>query len=310
METSCAPVLAAILALLVGCPSPDHSDDSLPLDTGEAPAMEPLFSFVVLADPHLYGSVTHEENAVDAVEWVNENRVERGIELVVILGDVAWSAGLEGSPELLGALEVPWVPIIGDNSIQSDDEQQWAETFEPQFLLLAAELEGWFKADPLVENPEEGVDSWFQNLVFDYGGLRFLGLDFCTRHIGGVFGEMADLHDFEGGTLPWLRDRLEELEQPAAESVVMLSHHPVHLSPGAFDLEEMDQLEELLAPHGDTVAMSLAGHYHMDGYQELDELGYQVFVTDDVHASRALRVVRVSGNGLRFAYDHETVYLP
>ena len=97
--------------------------------------MEPLFSFVVLADPHLYGSVTHEENAVDAVEWVNENRVERGIELVVILGDVAWSAGLEGSPELLGALEVPWVPIIGDNSIQSDDEQQWAETFEPQFLL-------------------------------------------------------------------------------------------------------------------------------------------------------------------------------
>jgi hypothetical protein len=303
-------IFAATALLLLGCPPPteDDTQDSQPLDTGEIAPFEELFAFAVLADPHLYGSTDNDARAEAAVAWVNANAAARGIELVLIVGDIAWNTGTETAPALFDAFEVPWVPITGDNEIQSSDSQAFFEAFEPQWQALGTQLDGYSYAPMPVDNPDYEDPSWFTNMSFEHGGVTFLGLDWCTRYVGGVFGEMADLHDFEGGTWPWFELALQGLDSTALDSVVMFSHHPMHLSPGAFDLEEMAALEGLVLPWSDQVYASFGGHYHVDGDQQPEDGLWDVFVTDATWDDDIrLRLVTVSGNGARFAYEHELI---
>jgi hypothetical protein len=301
--------LPCAVLLLAGCPAPaEDTHDSHPEDTGTLIPLEPAFTFAVLADPHLYGSADHEARAVAAVEWLNANADSMDIELLLIVGDIAWNEGIEGAPALFGQLSFPWVPVTGDNEIQSDDEQAFFEAFEPHWQALAGQLEGFTYAAMPVDNPEHERQSWFTNNVFTHRGVTFVGLDWCTRHQGGVFGEMADLHQFEDGTYTWLEATLTSLDEPARESVVMFSHHPMHLSPGAFDLEEMEALEGLVEPYGDLVYANFGGHYHADGESSPDSGLYEVHVTDATwDDDNTLRLVHVSGNGARFAYEQELV---
>ncbi len=294
---------------LLACPQPsDDVQDTGPTDTGDLVPLEHVFSFVVLADPHLYGTADHDARAVAAVDWINANADAYGLELVLLVGDIAWNTGTDTAPALFGELEIPWVPVTGDNEIQSDDELALYEAFEPQWRALTDEIEGFSFPSMPVDNPEYDQQSWFTNLVFEYLGVTFVGLDWCTRYVGGVYGEMADLHDFEGGTWHFLEQVLTGLDEPARESVVLYSHHPMHLSPGAFDLDEMAAIEGLIEPYGDLVYASFAGHYHMDGEETLESELYDVYVTDAVwDDDNTLRLVHVSGNGKRFEYTHEKV---
>ncbi len=300
----------ALLAALLGCPPPAGEDtqDSEPVDTGEMEPLEPLFSFAVLADPHLYGSADNDARAEAAVAWVNEHAGERGIELVILVGDIAWNTGTETAPGLFAELAVPWVPVTGDNEIQSSDEEAFYLAFEPQWQALGGELDSFAYAPMPVDNPEHDAQSWFTNLVFQHRGVTFIGLDWCSRTIGGVFGEMADLHDFDGATFDWWLAALEGVDETTRDSVVMFSHHPMHLSPAAFDLAEMETLETASTASWPQIHASLAGHYHMDGDEVLDSGAWEVFVTDATwDDENRLRVVDVSSNGRLFAYEHELV---
>lgn len=289
---------------LCGCPAP--ADSGAP-DSEAEPPLEALFSFAVLADPHLFGDADNEARWLAAAEWVNAHAADEGIELVLIVGDIAWSAGLAGAPALLGTLEPPWVPITGDNEVNSGDEQAFYEAFSPQWEALGAQLDGFARAPAPVHHPEAGQDAWFTNLVFDHGGLRFVGLDFCARGAEGLFAEMADLHDFEGGTLPWLLASLGSTGT-AEDSVVLFSHHPMHLSPGSFDQAEIEALDAALAPWEGPLFANFAGHYHENGDTGPESGLWQVFVTDATKDDEVtVRLVRVSGNGQRFAYEQELV---
>ena len=95
----------------VGCSPGESSEDSAEV---EGP-LEEQFSFVVLADPHISGLVEHEERLTLAVEWINSEATSRGIELVLVVGDIGWSDGVERSRELLDELEVTYVPLMGDD---------------------------------------------------------------------------------------------------------------------------------------------------------------------------------------------------
>lgn len=272
----------------------------------EAP-MEDLFSFAVLADPHLYGDADNEARWQVAVDWVNAHAAEERIELVLIVGDIAWGAGLAEAPAQLGALQPAWVPITGDNEINGGDEQAFYEAMAPQWEALAATLEGFQRAPAPVHNPLAGQDSWFTNLAFELRGLRFVGLDFCARGADGLFAEMADLHDVEGGTLPWLTASLGPTDAPE-DSLVLFSHHPMHLSPGSFDLAEMETLETQLAPWEGPLFANFAGHYHENGDTGPESGLWQVYVTDATKDDEiTVRLVRVSGDGARFAYAQELV---
>lgn len=315
-----------IVALVLGCVAPSSSSDTGPGaadtdsgalatdgaddDSGAGPSPDPTFAFsyALIADPHVTSTGAHEERLVDAVAWVEAHRDERDIQLVFILGDIAWNDGFDPAIAALSQLSVPWVPVLGDNCIQSADEEAWHDAFDPQIQHLAATLPGWTRQDGVVDNPEHDKPSWFQSYGFDHGGLRFVSLDWNTRVVATGWGEMPDLHDFDGGTLPFLRAELDALTDGQDERVVFLSHMPMFHGPGGFDVDEKDVLEPLLGPFADTVRGNHAGHLHGNGEMEWDAVGMHVDTTDatwdDVNA---LRVVEVWSDGRTFSYQDEIV---
>ncbi len=285
----------------------DSGSDTGQMDDEPDPAF--LFSFAVLADTHIYGNAENEIRLAAAVDWINSNVAERALELVLVVGDITWSEEGETALGLLDPLIVPYVPIIGDNEIQSAEEQAFYETFEPQYQYLAGVLDDWKMAPVPVWNPEEKKESYFINLVFEFGGLHFMALDWCARVDDELFGELADLHDFEGGTWQWFQQELAAADHEAQESIVMFSHLPMHL--GTFFVDEMETIENFTNQYADSLFADFAGHYHTNFEETLEDGGYELFVTDATWDDEdTIRVVDVYGDGLRFSFQQELVVVP
>ena len=85
------------------------------------------FSFVVLADPHIDGDAERKAKFETAINWIINNKADRDIELVFVLGDIAWGRSRDGrnlkiSKVMLDRLKdagIAYIPIIGDNEIQT-----------------------------------------------------------------------------------------------------------------------------------------------------------------------------------------------
>jgi hypothetical protein len=203
-----------------------------------------------------------------------------------------------------------WVPINGDNEVQLGSEEAYDATFSDHYAAMAAQLEDWQMGPVQVQNPEEGVPSWFHNVSFRFVGLRFLGLDWASRKIDPLLGETGMLHDFPGGTYPWFVEQLAATEGADPESVVIFSHIPMHPSPGGFDVEKNAKMQALIQPYGDRVWADLAGHYHTTA-DESEEGGYHLYVTDAVwDDSLDLRLVDASFDGRKWSYVTEVTTVP
>ncbi|MBT3222080.1 MAG: hypothetical protein HN348_23655 [Proteobacteria bacterium] len=303
------------LLALVACKPADDPLDTDVDDTDDTAGLPLVFqySFAIVADPHITGSTANTERLTAALDWIDANAEDRTIELVFVLGDIAWGSGLPTIRGLLHKLTVPYIPIIGDNVIQSGYEEDYYDTFADHYALLGTQLDGFDYTDGSVFNPEHQKDSWFQNSSFQYKGLHFIDLDWCTRIIGGIEGEAADLHDFDGGTWPWFEAYLTDLPSGTLEeSVNLMTHHPMHWSPGGFnDEEEMAAITELTSSLGQYVAGNYAGHYHVDWDFAVEEGGYDVFATDATwDDTNRVRIVEVWGDGEHFEYVQELVDVP
>jgi len=288
------------LCALVGCDSDiqDTAAESLPVET--------LFSFVVLADPHIAGPPEHEERLELAIEWINQHAAQRELELVLVVGDIGWSTGLERSRELLDGLQVPYVPLVGDNEIQTGDEQRYQEIYASQFELLSDTFDAWYKAPVPVTHPGSGETVWPQNLSFEHKGVRFVGADTVVRGVRGTLGELGSLNDYAGGTWPFLAEVFSDAEFRPRESIVLAGHVPMMV--GALDLQQMAQVETLLGPVGDWVHAHYAGHLHVDYEESVYAAGYELYVTDATWDDDiTLRIVEVSGNEQQVAYSQELV---
>lgn len=71
--------------------------------------------------------------------------------------------------------------------------------------------------------------SWFQNFEYRFEDVVFICLDWNTRTQAitrGVYG-YADIFNFTGGTLQWLRSRLKLIhEQPRKpKTIIFVQHH-------------------------------------------------------------------------------------
>ena len=274
-------------------------------DIPEGP-LEPLFSFVVMADSHVTGSGESADRLTAAVTWINDHAVDHQIEVVLVLGDIAWGGGLELARGLLDELDPPYVPINGDNEIAAGSEEAFAATFSDQYDLLELTLDGWQRTDVPVWNPVIEGESWFANMAFDIHGVQFVLLDLASRDESGLASETGDLHDFDGGTWNWFEGVFELLPTDISESIVTASHIPMHLF--ALSAGEMRSITSLLGPYGDSVYANFAGHVHLTYEMPVPAGGYRVYVTDATHDDEnTLRVVHVEGNGVRFAYTHELV---
>ena len=307
-------LLAALALSLGGCGVSEVSDDDDAGgddddSTGSEPGpIEDLFSFVIIADPHIAGPAEHETRLQAAVDWVNANAEAERIELVLVLGDICWGSRMEAGAALLDGLSVTWVPVIGDNVLHSSGDEAFAQTFQGQLDLLADTLDGWEQAPWPVQDDRLGGPAWMQNLRFEHRGVLFVGLDWNIRHLTGNLAEFGDFNDVPGGTHEWLASSLEGETQRADESVLLLSHVP--MLAGTFSVDERAEFARLIEPVKDKVFANLAGHLHIDFFDEDWDAGYETWVTDATwDDDNLIRVVRVSGNEAERRYAREAVVL-
>lgn len=300
-----------LLILLMGCdppssePTPEREDHGQ--EDSAAPEMEELFSFVVLADPHLSDNLDHEERMAAAVAWVNQEQADRDIRLVFVVGDIGWSGGLETARDLLDQLSVPYLPVIGDNEIYLGDELVFDEVMGPVYAARAEELDEWRRgAVEVVDTVGETL--WLQNFSFSYEGLRWVGLDWCSRSDEALASELAELHDIDDGTFPYLEEELSQLPEGPEEDVLLFSHHPMFFFPGGFVENDWEKIVGLVSPVGHRVAGAYAGHLHIDYAEAQEEAGYDLFITDALWDDDVtVRVVTVSGDGQTHQYAQELV---
>ena len=319
-------IAAVGLFIWTGCPGDDDDDttpgddDTTAADDDDAtagddddssaePPMEFAFSFAIIADPHVTSGGENQDRLTAAVDWINSVAEARQVELVLILGDVAWNAGLDTIVGVLDELDMPYAAVIGDNEVQSGDEEAFDTTFTPTYDVLSTDFDNWSRTIAPVYNPLADEDNWFSNFSFDHRGVHFVAVDWCARAASGVLAETGELHDFDDGTFQWFTDDLAATGAAATDSVVMASHIPMHL--GLFDLDELGQLETLLLQYEDLVYAQFAGHIHVDAEEVVGEDLYTVYITDATWDDEVrVRVVEVSGNGQRFEYEHELVDVP
>jgi hypothetical protein len=294
------------LLALIGCVTTPEV-----VDTGELP-LEHLFSFAVFADPHVtVGAVEHQERLAAAVAAVNDEATSRKIEMVVVVGDIGWGDGLPMSKALLDDLDMPYVPVIGDNEVHAGDGERFDDVFGPQFSLLESTMDAWQRGPVALYDPVLETDVWLQNFSFGYRGIRFVGLDWCSRDPGTILGEMAELNDYDGGSLPFFGAEVSRIEGIGIEDVLLFSHHPMYVSPGGFSVDEMERITGLTGPVSHRIAANFAGHYHLNHDETVYDAGYDLFITDAIwDDENTVRMVEVWGNGTRFAYEQELFIVP
>lgn len=284
-------------------------------DHNEKPNQEHDFSFVHLTDTHIgegapggnYGTAGWlDEMPVGdvgysavrlrkTVQWINIHADSLKIKFVIVTGDITDSgerSELMKFKEIMDGLNIPYVPLIGNHDMWPYTRQDEAATpcgdslinamFSEQFLKLKSSLKNWNDGTRLIRtlNPETNNHNYFQNFSFQYNNYTFILSDFGTRHHAepgelGV-GPQADLHDFGGGTFPWLRTELEKYKT-GSENVFLFTHWPltkdplvnVHLSSMAFGPQEYKKLAAMLYPYRANIAAWFSGHIHRDRLQNI-----------------------------------------
>jgi len=264
------------------------------------------YSIILIADPHIVDGGEHRERLSKTVNWINENKDIDEIELVFVLGDVGWGDGLTIAKEELQKLSVPFVPVIGDNEVHFGDEMRFFDVFSDTYNDAALRFHGWNDSFSTVWNPLQEQESMFGNFSFSHRGIQYIGLDWAAR-VSGILGEMGDLHDFSGGSFPWLSEELAILSEND-EPIFFLSHIPMYMNAGAFDIAEMDSLDTLLASYSDRIVRNFAGHYHAD--VENEQTHYDLVVIDAIWDDeiRFQRLnVRKDRDGFLFSHDLITI---
>ena len=280
-------------------------------DTAVVDEMEFVFSIAVLADPHISGNAEHSARLQEAIAWINEHRENRQIELVPVLGDVGWGVGLSESKELLEQLEVPYIPIIGDNEIQYGDEENFTTVYNDQFQWLSENTEAWTFGGGAVWNPEEVKESFFTNMAFTHKGIRLIALDWASRlpSSEGIWTEFGYLHEFEGGTKEFLESELPILTESKQSSTLFLTHIPMTI--GSFNSAQMDSITTTVAAYSDRIYANFAGHMHVNVEDDTRDRGYEVYVTnavwDDVITIRMLDVYQ---NSNAVYFEQELIEFP
>jgi hypothetical protein len=286
------------------------------------PAHGETFSFAVVADPHIDGSPDHTTKFETVVDWIISNRESKDIELTFVLGDIAWG-GTKGNRNLATAKkildrftdnEIPYIPVIGDNEVQSGCEKEFQEVFGPHFKRLSGFLNNWRKASI----PINGM--YLQNCSFDYKGCHFVCPDLVSRKAGDEGGE---LHDFAGGSWRWFKNDIERCPKPKNENIVIMTH--VGIFDTGFDFadkfvfsqSEMDKVKSFLGDYKDNVDSNYAGHLHLNWYvpvwSGLFVPLYHVRVTDETWSKLqwpeiqepglTVRWVRVDNSGMKISYQ-------
>jgi hypothetical protein len=249
------------------------------------------FSFAIITDSHLgrhfddYGSTgwkydqqpnfdygSHIKCLRREVNWINEHKEQLNIRFVMHLGDLTdsgeWSEFAKGK-EILDALDIPYIPIMGNHDVwpytsSGEAEKDWIikffqETFNEQFSFLSKILANWKKQEWPGDNKNE-------NYYFDYMHFHFICQDYNSRNaaLGGNLGAKgeADLHM----TGDWMLNHLDNYWNMGDDNILLFAHHPLTSSDLGtflnFSFAEFDKIRCGLKPKRDHVYRWFAGHIH------------------------------------------------
>lgn len=299
-------------SLFLGCGEKTVEDTGAQAVTNEEITVsEPEFQFSIamIADPHIGGGGEHSERLRQVVRWLNEHQSSRSIDFVFVLGDVGWREGLSESKELLDELTIPYVPIIGDNEVHFGEEENFGTVYGPQYELLSETVSDWYKAGGgAVWNPEYDQNSFFYNYAFSHKGLRLISVDWASRSDDSFFGEMGDLHDFDGGTWRFFEAEIVGSQERKEDSVLIMSHIPMFMGPGSFDQSEAEQIGALTQSYSDRIFANFSGHFHFNSEGEFEEAGFDYYVTNAVWDDMiAVRMVEVWENEAGFSFQQEII---
>ena len=100
------------------------------------------------------------------------------------MGQWAWAF----TESLLDALEIPYVPLMGDNEVQTDDEERFTEVYASRFERLSDELGEWYKTEGPVVHPPSGDRAWLQNCALNTRGSCLWGWTPPSVGYGGGLG--------------------------------------------------------------------------------------------------------------------------
>jgi len=225
------------------------------------------FSFVHITDLHIgegiedYGSAGFDDLPPDGdvgasaqrlreiVNWINSNINTYHLSFVMITGDITDSGERSEfckAKEILDALTIPYVPLIGNHDIwpytsntKADTpcgDRYFMEIFSDTFEGLKKRLTEWNDETRLTRiwNPKNNCISYFQNYTFNYRGYHFICADFNSRSpalLGGKgVSPEADLHDFSGGTWSWFEAHYHAYQDKGAGNMMVFAHHPLRKS--------------------------------------------------------------------------------
>ncbi len=227
------------------------------------------FTFAIIADPHIDGNVDNKTSLISAVDWIIDNKDKKDIQLVFVIGDIAWGGSrsnrnLKIARAILDRLNeaaIPYIPVIGDNEIQRRCEKEFDVIFKKQYRYLDGVLGHWRKAP----TPVKGM--YLQNFSFDYKGCHFVSCDFNSRKKDDEGGE---LHDFEGGSWPWFKKDIETCQKAGKESIVIITHIGMFRTGFSsadqylFSHDEMNKMKSFLYDYREYVDSNYAGHIHQN----------------------------------------------
>ena len=304
-------MLSLSLMMFLGCGEKIASEDTaVRADSAFLPS-EPSFQFSIamIADPHIGGGGEHSERLRQTVQWLNAHQDSRSIELVFVLGDVGWREGLAESKQLLDELNIIYVPIIGDNEVHFGDEENFGTVYGPQYEHLSESVTDWYKeGGGAIWNPEHDQDSFFYNYAFTHKGLRLVSVDWASRSDDSFFGEMGDLHDFDGGTWDFFENEIIGSQEQKNDSLLIMSHIPMYLGPGSFDQAEAEQVAALTQSYTDRIFGNFSGHFHINAEGVFEEAGFEYYVTNAIWDDQiTVRMVEVWENEVAFTFQQEVI---
>jgi hypothetical protein len=279
------------------------------------------FSFAVIADPHIAGDLDNKLFLNTAIGWIIGNKEAEDIELVFVVGDIAWGGNVilaKGMLDRLDNVGVNYVPIIGDNEVQCGSEREFARIFGSHYKRLSRILPGWKKAP----TPVNG--KYLQNFSFDYKGCHFVCSDFNSREHADEGGE---LHDFAGGSWPWFKNDILTCSKKKKESIVIFSHIGMFRTGFGtadeflFSNDEMSKIKDFLWDYRGYVDSNYAGHIHQNWHASvwagLFTTIYHVRVTDETwfgkqwpesdDRSVTVRLVEVDSDGPKVSYKQHII---
>lgn len=229
-------------------------------------------------------------NALRAsVEWINQNYLSKNIKFVIVSGDLTDSgekSEFQMFKSIMDNCQIPYVPLMGNHdtwpyynakpdvvSLEPKGDSMINEIFAEQFTLLKSFFKNWDDGTRLttIWNPQSKNYNNLQNFTFQYSNTNFILADFNPRYParfppGPGIGPEAELLNFPGGTFPFIKQSLQNLDNLYNKNTVFVSHHPpVRDGWGfvnAFSTDEYNQLGDLFLPFSNKMGLWLAGHVH------------------------------------------------